>query len=79
MSMKQARSGVTPDLLKTVYNPMDHRTAEDSKRFEKMEQVIPLEDDFVYTYNGNERRFQAPPDRPNDRGVLVPIRRAWVI
>lgn len=80
MGMQEAKESITPDLLKTVYNPLDHRTAEDSKRFEAMRQIIPLEQDFEYVYNkkGDIRRFAAPPDRPNDRGVLIPIRAAWI-
>lgn len=76
-SMMRVRDETAPDMMKTIYNPMDARTGEDSKYLEKMKMIIPLEDDFEFTYKGVEYSFSAPPNRPNDRGVLVPILKHW--
>jgi hypothetical protein len=72
-----------PDLMKTVWNPMDNRTADDSKYVEKrVEQedpklIIPVDEYFSYKWRGQVRRYLAPPDRPNDRSILIPYRKSW--
>ena len=63
-----------PDLKKTLYHPMDSRTGEDSKTLAKENPVVDLDAPFVFKYNGQERKFQTPPDRPNDRAILIPYR-----
>lgn len=81
--MQEARGRFMPDLMKCLFHPMDHRTAEDSKLLAKMNPIIPINKPFRYTYmpGGSKkqyyREFMAPPDRPNDRAVLIPYRASW--
>lgn len=76
-------TGDIPDLMKTVYNPMDSRTAKDSIYVEKLVEgedprmIIPVDDYFEYTWKKKKRKYLAPPDRPNDRSILIPYRKAW--
>jgi hypothetical protein len=66
-----------PDLMKTLMHPMDARTGEDSEYAASLHLVAAIEDSFRYTWKGKIREFYAPPDRPNDRSIVVPYRRAW--
>jgi hypothetical protein len=66
-----------PDLLKTLMHPMDSRTGEDSIYAAQKHLVAKMDEDFHYTWNEIERVFMVPPDRPNDRSVMVPYRREW--
>lgn len=75
-----------PDLMKRLFHPMDNRTAEDSKQLAKLDPAIPLEEPFQFTYKRKltsgrtrteKRVFMTPPDRPNDRAVLVSYRKKW--
>jgi hypothetical protein len=75
-----------PDLQKTLIHPMDSRTADDSKQLANLNPVVDIDKPFRFTYtrrlkNGevrkDERVFMVPPDRPNDRSVLVPYRKIW--
>jgi KaiC/GvpD/RAD55 family RecA-like ATPase len=75
--MTEARNKAMPDLMKTLFHPMDHRTAEDSKHADKLNLIVPIDKPFEYKWNGKVRRYMAPPDRPNDRSILVPYRKAW--
>ena len=77
-SMKQIRKDYVPGLKKMVIHPMDHRTGEDSKYFKSLDQVIPLDASFEYTWNGQKRVTFSGNDRPNDRGVLVPASPDWL-
>lgn len=63
-----------PDLKKTLYNPMDSRTAEDSMYVESLHLVVPLDQPFRYKWKGREYVFMVPPARPNDRAILIPYR-----
>lgn len=63
-----------PDLKKTLYNPMDSRTAEDSRYVEKLKLIVPLNEPFKYTWKGKDYISMAPPFRPNDRAILIPYR-----
>ena len=69
--------GTIPDLKKTLYHPMDKRTGEDSKWLNKNNLIIPVDEPFKYTWNGQVREYMAPPDRPNDRSILIPYRESW--
>jgi hypothetical protein len=66
-----------PDLMKTIYNPMDSRTADDSMYVDTLKMVVPLDEPFSYTYKGQRRVYMSPPDRPNDRSILVPYRSSY--
>jgi len=66
-----------PDLKKTLYHPMDSRTGEDSKQASRLHLIVGLNEPFKYKYNGKERVFMFPPDRPNDRSILIPYRESW--
>jgi hypothetical protein len=66
-----------PDLMKTLMHPMDQRTGEDSKYAASLQLVVPIDEPFVYKWRGETRSFMAPPDRPNDRAILVPYRKGW--
>ncbi len=69
-----------PDLKKALIHPMDSRTAQDSKYLKYLKPIVPIGDPFIYEWprrSGKIRSFQAPPDRPNDRGILVPYRPSW--
>jgi hypothetical protein len=69
--------GDIPDLKKTLFQPLDSRTGDDSKYTLKIDMVKPINEPFAYTWNGKKRIFMAPPDRPNDRQILIPYREAW--
>ena len=66
-----------PDLMKTLMHPMDSRTGKDSKALAQENPIIPIDEPFKFTWNGKTRIFLSPPDRPNDRSVLVPYRESW--
>lgn len=63
-----------PDLMKTLYHPMDSRTGQDSIKLAKENLIIPIDQPFVFTYKGKTRTFMTPPDRPHDRAILIPYR-----
>ena len=69
--------GTIPDLKKTLYHPMDKRTGEDSKWLNENNLIVPVDEPFKYTWKGQVREYMAPPDRPNDRSILIPYRDAW--
>lgn len=86
--MKQADVG----LKKTLYHPKDARTGEDSifLMSHAKQMIKNLNEPFEYWWNGKARRgsfdgssggyhrvFQNPPDRPNDRSVLIPYHPGW--
>lgn len=75
--MKDVREKYIPDLKKTLFHPMDSRTAEDSKALNAENPIIPLEEPFKFEWRGEVRSFMAPPDRPNDRAILIPHRDDW--
>lgn len=73
---------------KTLYHPRDHRTGDDSaylatlnlrpKVNEPFEYVWqPLDKDGNKTGKSYKRKFMAPPDRPNDRAILIPWHPSW--
>lgn len=73
----KVRDDFLPDLKKTLIHPMDSRTDEDSKALAKENPIVPIDEPFRFEWNGETRVFMAPPDRPNDRAILVPYREAW--
>lgn len=75
--MEEVKEQVLPDLMKTLIHPMDMRTGQDSKFAASLELIVPLDKPFKYRWKGKTRVFVTPPDRPNDRAILVPYRREW--
>lgn len=78
INFRTIRDDYVPDLMKGLIHPMDGRTGEDSKALKSLNPIIPIDDAFRYTYNGQVREFISPPDRPNDRAILVPVRGAFL-
>jgi hypothetical protein len=76
-SMSGVRDDYLPDLQKTLIHPMDARTGDDSKLLARKNPIVGVDEPFKYTYKGKVRVFMAPPDRPNDRAILVPYRQVW--
>lgn len=63
--------------LKTLMHPMDARTGDDSKFAATQALVAKMDEPFHYVWKGQHRVFMMPPDRPNDRSVMVPYRKEW--
>lgn len=76
--MQDARDSAMPDLKKALFHPMDQRTAEDSKDLALKNPIVDIDEPFEHTYQGKKYVFMAPPQRPNDRAILIPYRDAWV-
>lgn len=64
-------------LKKTLIHPMDGRTGDDSKYAASKHLVADLDKPFRYKWLGQWRVFDSPPDRPNDRSVMVPYSPEW--
>lgn len=75
--MLNIRDNYLPDMMKTLYHPMDSRTGEDSKKAASMNLIVPLDEPFRYSFKGKERVFHFPPDRPHDRSILIPYRKSY--
>lgn len=75
--MRDLKDGSIPDLKKALYHPMDKRTGADSKKADSLNLIVDVDDYFEYTWKGEKRRFFQPPDRPNDRSILIPYRESW--
>lgn len=75
--MIQVREDYLPDLQKTLYHPMDARTGKDSQYLIKNPLIVNVDEPFQYTWNNQPRTFMAPPDRPNDRAIVIPYRQGW--
>lgn len=75
--MSEVADEAIPDLLKTLMHPRDLRTGDDSLYAASLELVAPIDEPFIYQWKGKTREFMAPPDRPNDRAILVPYRQEW--
>lgn len=76
-SMEALAKGAVPDLKKTLIHPMDSRTGKDSKYANKLNLIVPITQPFRYKWQGKERVYMTPPDRPNDRSILVPYRDSY--
>lgn len=69
--------GEIPDLKKTLFHPMDSRTGKDSIWLNKHNPIVPIDEPFVETSTGKRLEYMAPPNRPNDRAILIPFREEW--
>jgi len=76
-AMIETKDSLVPDLKKSLMHPMDHRTGEDSKKLNSDNPIVDIGQPFRFKFKGKERVFMFPPDRPNDRSILVPYRKAW--
>jgi hypothetical protein len=72
-----AATETLPDLKKSLMHPMDARTGDDSKKLARENPVVDIDEPFRFTFKGKVRIFMFPPDRPNDRSILVPFRESW--
>jgi len=77
---------IEPKIMKTLIHPMDLRTGDDSKQAAKKNLIVPVDKPFKYTFtrklksgeiHREERVFMVPPDRPNDRSIMVPYMEDW--
>lgn len=75
--MQRLSESDIPDLKKTLMHPMDGRTGKDSMYAAQLGLVAAIDEPFQYDWAGRTRTFMAPPDRPNDRAILVPYREEW--
>lgn len=69
--------GDIPDLMKTLFHPMDNRTGRDSIKLNANNPIVPIDEPFVETSTGKKLTYMAPPNRPNDRAILIPYRDGW--
>jgi len=76
-SFKGVKESALPKLMKALIHPMDGRTGDDSKKVNALNLVAELDEPFRYKWQGKVREFMTPPDRPNDRSVLVPFEKSW--
>jgi hypothetical protein len=76
-SLKYVKETTLPDIKKALYHPMDSRTAADSKLAAQMNLIVPVDQPFRYRWKGDWREFMVPPDRPNDRSIMIPYRQVW--
>jgi hypothetical protein len=74
--MEDVQSQYFPDLKKTLYHPMDSRTAEDSIYAHSLNLVADIGEPFRYQWKGKWRVFNTI-DRPNDRSIVIPYRKSW--
>lgn len=75
--MGNVQANTIPDLKKALMHPMDSRTGDDSKKLANENPVVDINEPFRFKWKGQVRVFQFPPDRPNDRSILVPYREEW--
>jgi hypothetical protein len=75
--MGEVQESTIPDLKKALMHPMDNRTGDDSKELARINPVVDIDEPFRFKWKGQMRVFQFPPDRPNDRSILVPYREEW--
>lgn len=69
--------GDIPDLKKTLFHPMDSRTGKDSIRLSKNNPIVPVDEPFIEYSTGKRLEYMCPPNRPNDRSILIPYRESW--
>lgn len=80
LGMRDLQQETFPDLRKTLYHPIDSRTGKDSLYAAQRNLVVRVDEPFRYEWppgSGKVREFMAPPDRPNDRSILIPFRPSW--
>lgn len=56
---------------------MDARTGQDSVALAKRNPIIDIDKPFVQKFGKQEYVFMYPPNRPNDRAILVPYRASY--
>ena len=80
-AMNSVKESDLPDLKKSLMHPIDDRTGEDSKILAAKNPIVDIDEPFRFTFVSGKKKitrvFMFPPDRPNDRSVLVPFREAW--
>lgn len=70
-------NGEIPDLRKTLFHPMDTRTGKDSIRLNANNPIVRIDEPFIEYSTGKKLEYMAPPNRPNDRAILIPYREEW--
>jgi hypothetical protein len=75
--MKELVDTSVPDLKKTLFHPMDSRTGKDSIRLAQNNPIVDVDEPFVENSTGKKLVYMAPPNRPNDRAILIPYRESW--
>lgn len=78
--MQAVRDEFLPELKKTLYHPKDHRTGDDSLWLIDNPLVVEVDRPFRYEWprgSGKWRVFASPPDRPNDRAIVIPYQASW--
>lgn len=76
-AMSDVQENTIPDLKKSLMHPIDKRTGADSKELARENPIVDIDEPFRFEWKGKERVFMFPPDRPNDRAILVPFRESW--
>jgi len=60
---------------KYLFNVLDSKTGADSEiaesKYGSEDKAIPIDNPFTYTYSGKKRVYMLPPDRPNDRSMVI--------
>lgn len=75
-TMDEMRRTDLPDLQKKLIATFDSRTGEDSKELHG--QTVPVDQPFIWTKpDGSVLRYMQPPNRPNDREIVIPWRPGW--
>lgn len=75
--MVETKKTAIPDLKRALFHPMDDRTGNDSKTAAMLNLVAEVDEPFEYRWKGETRTFFTPPDRPNDRSIVIPYRKDW--
>lgn len=75
--MDEIQQDNVPDLKKALMHPIDNRTGDDSKALARQNPIVDINEPFVQVYKGRRFEFMFPPNRPNDRAILVPYRGEW--
>lgn len=76
--MKSLAADEIPTLKKTLWHKMDSRTGKDSIRLNQNNPIVDVDKEFVENSTGKTLRYMAPPNRPNDRAILIPYIPGWV-
>lgn len=75
--LKEVKQEALTDLKKSLWHPMDDRTGQDSLALAEENPIVEIDEPFRQTFKGKEYVFMAPPNRPNDRAILIPFRESW--
>jgi hypothetical protein len=79
--MEKVKQDTIPNLKKALIHPMDLRTGKDSKILANINPIVDIGQPFKYSFRQGDktitRTFMAPPDRPNDRAILIPYSQDW--